>query len=200
MTTKTGTTPKTLRKTALVLAAALALTGSGVATGPANAAPPKSGVDKALMREVAQRVMAAGPPGYVARINDGRRVFTMDEGVADKATGRPISVRDQFEAGSNTKTFMAVLALQLVDRGRLELDAPVSAYLPGVVPNGANITVRMLLNHSSGLFSYTSDPDFFVRMDADPQHVHTEEELLAIAFGHEPTFAPGAGWSYSNTN
>jgi D-alanyl-D-alanine carboxypeptidase len=195
-----------LRATALVLAAAVALTGSGVATAAANAArpePPRSGVptvDSVLMQEVAQRVMAAGPPGYVARINNGHRVFTMAKGVADKATGRPMTVRDQFEAGSNTKTFMAVLALQLVDRGQLELDAPVSRYLPGVVPNGTKITVRMLLNHSSGLFSYTSDPDFFVRMDEDPQHVHTDEELLAIAFRHEPVFAPGAGWSYSNTN
>ncbi len=201
MTIDTGTATKffrPLRRTALVLAAAVALTGSGVAATAAQAGRPAP--DHVLMQEVAQRVIAVGPPGYIARIDNGRRVFTMAEGVADKATGRPITARDQFEAGSNTKTFMAVLALQLVDRGRLRLDAPVSKYLPGVVPNGGNITVRMLLNHSSGLFSYTGDPDFFVQMDENPQHVYTDEELLSIAFRHEPTFAPGAGWSYSNTN
>ncbi|MET0414470.1 MAG: serine hydrolase domain-containing protein [Actinoplanes sp.] len=198
MTTDTKS-PRSFRKTAVALAAAVTLTGSGVAATAANAARPGPPGDT-LMLQVAQRVMAAGPPGYVARIDNGQRVFTMAAGVADRATGRPMRVRDQFEAGSNTKTFMAVLALQLVDRGRLDLDAPVSKYLPGVVPNGRNITVRMLLNHSSGLFSYTSDPDFFGNMNANPQHVYTEEELLAIAFEHEPNFAPGAGWSYSNTN
>jgi D-alanyl-D-alanine carboxypeptidase len=58
----------------------------------------------------------------------------------------------------------------------------------------------MLLNHTSGLFSYTADPNFFTEMDKDPQHVWTEKELLAVAFKHQPNFAPGTSWSYSNTN
>jgi len=175
------------------MTATAVLTSSGAAT--AAAAPRPAG-----MSEVAQRVLAAGVPGYVVRIDDGRRVRTTVAGVADRATGRPMTGRDQFEVGSNTKTFMAVLALQLVDRGRLALDAPVATYLPATVPNGGNITVRMLLNHTSGLFSYTADPDFFVALANDPQHVHTERELLAVAFRHPPNFAPGTSWSYSNTN
>ncbi|MEU4563658.1 serine hydrolase domain-containing protein [Actinoplanes sp. NPDC023936] len=192
-----------VRGTALVLATAVALTGTGaaaVADRAQQAGPGGSTVNGALQREVARHVLDAGPPGYLARIDNGRRVHTLAAGVADRNTGRPITVRDQFEAGSNTKTFTAVLILQQVDRGKLALDAPVERYLPGVVPNGSNITVRMLLNHSSGLFSYTGDPDFFVDMEKDPQHVHTDAELLAIAFGHEPYFPPGKGWQYSNTN
>ncbi|MEU8240981.1 serine hydrolase domain-containing protein [Actinoplanes missouriensis] len=194
-----------VRGTALALAASVALTGTGATAAVAadRAQQPVtggSGVNDALQREVARHVLDAGPPGYLARIDDGRRVHTLAAGVADRRTGRPLTVRDQFEAGSNTKTFTAVLILQQVDRGRISLDAPVERYLPGVVPNGANITVRMLLNHTSGLFSYTGDPDFFVDMERDPQHVYTDAELLAIAFAHEPYFAPGKGWEYSNTN
>ncbi|MBB2946439.1 D-alanyl-D-alanine carboxypeptidase [Actinoplanes lutulentus] len=193
-----------VRGTAVVLATAVALTGTGVAAAAAGRAQQAgsggTGVDDRLQREVARHVLDAGPPGYLARIDDGRRVHTLAAGVADRRTGRPITVRDQFEAGSNTKTFTAVLILQQVDRGKIALDAPVEKYLPGLVPNGRNITVRMLLNHTSGLFSYTGDPDFFVDMERDPQHVHTDAELIAIAFAHEPYFAPGKGWQYSNTN
>ncbi|MFI5934011.1 serine hydrolase domain-containing protein [Actinoplanes sp. NPDC051494] len=187
------TTTKTLRGTAVALTVATALVASGA---PGAAATTRNDV----MRDVARHVLTVGAPGYAARIDDGHRVAVTAAGVADTATGRPMTGRDRFEIGSNTKMFTAVLALQLVDQRRLVLDAPVERYLPGVVPNGAAITVRMLLNHTSGLFSYTGDPDFFPAMEADPQHVHTDRELLDVAFEHPPTFAPGAGWSYSNTN
>ncbi|MFG1921665.1 serine hydrolase domain-containing protein [Cryptosporangium sp. NPDC048952] len=182
---------------AIVLAAAAALTGIGAGSVAATEQPK---VNDALQREVAQHVLEAGPPGYIARIDNGRQVYTLAKGVADKTSGRRIKVTDQFEAGSNTKTFTSVLTLQQVDHGKTKLDAPVETYLPGVVPNGKNITVRMLLNHTSGLFSYTGDPDFFTNMAKDPQHVYTDAELLKIAFKHQPYFAPGKGWQYSNTN
>jgi D-alanyl-D-alanine carboxypeptidase len=200
-------------KSALALTTSFALIGAGCGVASDERSKPdrsaastvndKSAtptVNDALQREAAKHVLDAGPPGYMARIDDGKKVYTLAQGVADRTTGRPITADDQFEAASNTKTFTAVLVLQQVDRGEIALDTPVEKYLPGVVPNGANITVRMLLNHSSGLFSYTGDPDFFVDVEKDPQHVHTEAELLAVAFKHEPYFAPGKGWQYSNTN
>jgi D-alanyl-D-alanine carboxypeptidase len=192
----------------LTAAAVMAGTGAVVAATTANAASmqphvPASGTSLGhggVMQDVAQQVLSAGSPGYVARIDDGHRVAFTVSGLADTATGRRLTSQDQFEIGSNTKTFTSVLALQQVDRGRLNLDKPVETYLPGVVPNGKNITVRMLLNHTSGLFSYTGDPDFFAKLAEDPQHVWTEQELLDVAFKHQPNFAPGASWSYSNTN
>jgi D-alanyl-D-alanine carboxypeptidase len=193
MTTNTKNRTKTVRGMAVALTVAATLTGSGVAA--AASAPGRD-----AMREAARSVLAAGAPGYLARVDDGRRVRYTAAGLADTATGRPLDARDQFEIGSNTKTFTATLILQLVDQGKVTLDAPVEKYLPGVVPNGENITVRMLLQHTSGLFSYTAEPSFFAMMEADPQHVFTEQELLDIAFAHKPNFAPGAGWSYSNTN
>jgi D-alanyl-D-alanine carboxypeptidase len=217
MTKNTDTTATTSNKAtrsrrtrSLALTAAAVLAGSGVLTAAAAAAasaeqpsafaPGRPTASNGAMQDVARQVLAAGAPGYMARIDDGHRVAVTVAGLADTATRRPLSRRDQFEIGSNTKTFMSTLALQLVDRGKLELDAPVSKYLPGVVPNGQRITVRMLLNHTSGLFSYTADPDFFTKLDQDPQHVWTERELLDVAFQHEPNFAPGTSWSYSNTN
>jgi D-alanyl-D-alanine carboxypeptidase len=186
------TTNTKMRMTAIVATTAVVLTGTG--TTAAYAA------HRDAMRDVAQQVLAIGAPGYMARIDDGHGVEITAAGVADTATRRRLTGREQFEVGSNTKTFMSTLALQLVDQRKLTLDAPVAKYLPGVVPNGSHITVRMLLNHTSGLFSYTADPDFFPAMDRDPQHVYTDRELLAIAFAHAPNFAPGTAWSYSNTN
>jgi len=200
---------KALRVTAAaVLAGSAVITATATASATARASAGQPGAltlgqpatNNPVMQDVAAQVLAAGAPGYLARINDGHRVDRTVAGLADRTTRRPLSSRDQFEIGSNTKTFMSTLALQLVDRSQLDLAAPVSRYLPGVVPNGRNITVRMLLNHTSGLFSYTSDPDFFVQLDKDPQHVWTEQELLDVAFKHEPDFAPGTSWSYSNTN
>ncbi|SDT39641.1 serine hydrolase domain-containing protein [Actinoplanes derwentensis] len=187
------TATKSKRITALTLTAALTLAGVGV-TGTAAVAG-----DRAV-QEAAQRVVDAGAPGYLARVDNGRRVETAAAGFADLGTHRRLAATDQFEIGSNTKMFTATLILQLVDRGRVRLDTPIERYLPGVVPNGAHITVRMLLNHTSGLFNYTEDPEFMLSVLQDPGYAHTEKELLDVAFAHEPLFAPGADWSYSNTN
>ncbi|MFY1669547.1 serine hydrolase domain-containing protein [Plantactinospora sp. WMMB334] len=178
------------------LALTVAVTLAGAGTAPAAAGPSHDHT----MRHVARQVLAVGVPGYGARIDDGRRVQVTAAGVADRATGRPMTGRDQFEIGSVTKIFTATLVLQQVDRGRVDLDAPIDRYLPGVVPSGGDITVRMLLNHTSGLFQYIADPGYFVRMEQDPYHVATEQELLDIAFAHGPDFPPGQGWNYSNTN
>jgi D-alanyl-D-alanine carboxypeptidase len=101
--------------------------------------------------------------------------------------------------GSITKTLTGTAVLQLVDQGKLHLDDPVSKYVPGV-PNGAQITLRELLNMTSGLYNYSLDPAFNHTLDSDMGKVWAPEELLAIAFSHPPDFAPGKGWEYSNTN
>lgn len=196
-TTKNTTKFSPSRPTkALVLTAAAVLAGSGaVATSAAASASTTKHGDR-LMHEVGRHVLDSGAPGYMSLIN-GKATAT---GVADMETGRKLKATDQFEIGSNTKTFMSALTLQLVDRKQVKLDAPIEKYLPGVVPNGKNITVRMLLNHTSGLFSYTGDQAFAEGLYTDPQREWTEQELLDVAFKHDPNFAPGQGWSYSNTN
>jgi D-alanyl-D-alanine carboxypeptidase len=100
---------------------------------------------------------------------------------------------------SITKTFTATVILQLVDAGKLHLDDPVSKYQPEV-PNGAHITIRELLNMTSGIFNYDEDRGFLHTWQADPGKVWNPQEELAIAFKHPPYFAPGKGFYYSNTN
>ncbi|MEU9788770.1 serine hydrolase domain-containing protein [Streptomyces phaeochromogenes] len=99
------------------------------------------------------------------------------------------------------------MVLQLVGEGRLSLDDTVGHWLPGVVSGNGNdgsaITVRQLLQHTSGLFDYTTDfPEFesTAGYQADRSTTWTPDRLVAIAMRHTPEFAPGDGWSYSNTN
>ena len=91
------------------------------------------------------------------------------------------------------------MILQLVDEGKLHLADPVAKYQQEV-PNGAHITIRELLNMTSGLYNYSEDVDFGKTMMAQPGKVWQPQDLLAIAFKHQPYFAPGAGFHYSNTN
>jgi D-alanyl-D-alanine carboxypeptidase len=107
-----------------------------------------------------------------------------------------------FRIGSVTKTFVATVILQLVDEGKVSLDAPIEQYLPGLVPNGQNITVRHLLNHRSGIYDYAHDAGFSTnRWRGAERFQHFEpQELLAVAFRHQPYFGPDQGWHYSNTN
>jgi len=92
-----------------------------------------------------------------------------------------------------TKSFVATLVLQLVGEGRLSLDDNLERWLPGLVPKGEQITVRELLNHTSGLYNYTDDLP-------EPPRRFRPQQLVAIATDHKPLFAPGTEFSYSNTN
>lgn len=117
---------------------------------------------------------------------------------------------DHYRVGSITKTFISTVLLQLEAEGRLSLDDKVEKWLPGVVRghghDGRRITVRRLLNHTSGIFDYTADGDFvrtYFLKDGFLVHRYdtkTPEQLVAIAMAHQPLFAPGTSWRYSNTN
>lgn len=108
----------------------------------------------------------------------------------------------KFRIGSLTKTITAVIILQLVQEGQLSLDASIEAILPGAVPNGTNISVRQLLNHTSGLYNYTDDVPTFLTTQLTSLLLHTwaPSDLVAISNAHAVYFAPGKGWEYSNTN
>ncbi|MBP0448971.1 beta-lactamase family protein [Kitasatospora sp. RG8] len=156
---------------------------------------------RARLRQLAQRLVDAGAPGVVVRVDDGRgRPVEIAEQAPWSVRDHRLKAGDEFRMGSNTKTMMAVLVLQLVAEGRLSLDAPVEKWLPGAVPNGAAMTLRMLLNHTSGLFDYTQDGALLDSILGRDPHRWTSTELLAVGARHEPLFAPGTRWSYSNTD
>ncbi|WP_164013367.1 serine hydrolase domain-containing protein [Pyxidicoccus trucidator] len=106
---------------------------------------------------------------------------------------------DRLRVGSITKTFISVVALQLQAEGRLSLDTPLATWLPDF-PRADRITVRQLLNHTSGAANYTDHPGFLERAMAEPGREWTVEELILLGAEHSPLFEPGAGWTYSNTN
>ena len=108
-------------------------------------------------------------------------------------------------AGSTGKTFFAAVAVQLIEAGQLDLDAPISKYLGNRpwfsrLPNAHDITVRHLMNHTSGLVRYEMNPKFTADLRANPDKSWTPEEEVAYLLDATPPFAAGKGWDYSDTN
>jgi D-alanyl-D-alanine carboxypeptidase len=202
---------------ALVLIAALvfplALEASGImaaqdsGTVPSAAEPPTvTRFDAAL-----QTGVEAGLQGVALRVErDGAVLFDGAVGLASREDGTSLAASDRFRIYSITKTFVAVLILQLVEEGVLSLDDTVAAWLdaPAVarIPHVERMTLRQLLTHTGGVYDYFAPDspfwqDAYLGDDADWSRVWTPEELLAYADGakHDPDFAPGAGVHYSNT-
>ncbi|HYH89112.1 MAG TPA: serine hydrolase domain-containing protein [Solirubrobacteraceae bacterium] len=156
----------------------------------AGAARPSPELGHAL-----DRVVAAGAPGVVA-LAGGR---SSAAGVADERTGRPLRAGDTVRIGSVTKSFTAVVALQLVGEGRLGLDDTVERGLPGVLPYGDRITLRHLLDHTSGVPDDVATP-LMELYRGDPLRLWTPAETIALIRDQPPRFPAGTGWAYSNTD
>jgi D-alanyl-D-alanine carboxypeptidase len=149
--------------------------------------------------QLASRIVAAGMPGAVVLVRDRSGTRVGAAGFADLARQRRMQPEVEFRIGSVTKSLVATLVLQLAARGTLRLDDSVERWLPGRVPNGGAITLRRLLNHTSGLFDYSADPRLNEAMNTRSV-LWRPLDLVAVATSHPPLFAPGASWSYSNTN
>jgi D-alanyl-D-alanine carboxypeptidase len=135
----------------------------------------------------------------------GGTVIGLASGVSDTLAALAMEPSDRMLQGSVGKTYVSAVALQLVGEGRLDLDAPVSRYLGHLsyydrLPNAAGITVRNLMNHTSGIVRYEFNPRFMEDLTADPSRTFTVEERLSYLFDADPPFAPGEGWDYSDTN
>jgi D-alanyl-D-alanine carboxypeptidase len=167
-----------------------------LAVPSASAAAPS---DDDALRAALEAVVDAGATGAIGLVDAGANVSATAVGVARLDPPRPLRVSDQVRAGSIAKTIIATITLQLVGEGRLRLDDTIERWLPGMVPNGAAITIRMLLNHTSGIFDYTADPDWNAAVFADPDRHWSPQELVAVGTAHSPLFPPGQGLAYSNT-
>lgn len=139
------------------------------------------------------------PGVQVALSAPGKGAYVRAFGVADKATGAPMTDRLNMRIGSETKTFTVTAMLKLVDEGKIGLDDPIGKYVDGV-PNGDRITLRELAGMRSGLFNYSADEDFFKALTSDPQRPFTPQELLGYSFKHPVLFEPNAKFDYCNTN
>lgn len=138
-------------------------------------------------------------PGVAATVifGDGSRWSGVS---GNAALGPPTAATSQtpWVVGSITKTFMAALILQLSEDELLSIDDPLATWLPDY-PNAANITLRQLLSHTSGVFDYFKHSKYSGAVFGDPGHHWTAAEILS-RFAHAPYFAPGTGYHYSNTN
>ncbi|MQA93370.1 MAG: serine hydrolase [Streptosporangiales bacterium] len=145
------------RLTTAALGTAL-LTGlTGLAsTGTAAADTRDGGLDPTALQETLEAVHEAGMPGLYSAVRGGGETWRGAAGVADLRTGRPVHPEMRHRAGSITKSFLAAAVLQQVATGRVRLDAPIGRYLPEVVQGerGRTVTVRMLLNHTSGIADF----------------------------------------------
>ena len=163
---------------------------------PALSAPPS----RAEAAAYAERVLAANnpddAPGMAVLVARGDEVlYRGAHGAANLQLGVPLSPDHVFRLGSVTKQMAAAGVLKLAEDGKLSLDDPLTKFVPGY-PGGDKITVRMLLNHTSGIRSYTDMPGV---MDGPIQKTVTTAQLIDTFKNEKPDFAPGEGWHYNNS-
>ncbi len=196
-------TPAGVLGTALAAAAGLLVSCSTASPEPttgADAGADAVSVDTAeLQAEFDAAATDLGVPGAFMLLRTPQGEVTGSYGTTASGEASPPNADQHLRVGSNTKTWTGTVILQLAQEDVLSLDDPISAYRPEV-PNGEDITIEQLLSMRSGLYNYTLDRGFNEAMDADPQRVWDPEELLAVSWAHPPSFAPDAGWEYSNTN
>jgi D-alanyl-D-alanine carboxypeptidase len=130
----------------------------------------------------------------------GKGTWITAKGKSDLETGQPAKKDDKTRIGSITKTFTATAVLQLVDEGKIALDDPIEKYL-AFIPENSRITVRQLLNHSSGIFDAENDDhDFRKAVDENPSKALSPQEIVETSMNHAPYNNPGKGGHYSNAN
>ncbi|MCP3753533.1 serine hydrolase domain-containing protein [Streptomyces sp. TBY4] len=188
----------------LRLAAATAVCGAllAVTVPPAQAGadrnPPSGSALHQELRELVER--PDGPPGVLAVLRDGDRTEVYRAGVADVESGRPPRATDHMRIASVAKAFSGAVALVLVDRGRLRLDSTIGEVLPGQPAAWHGVTLRQLLNHTSGLPDYSSSEGFIDIVSEDPRHRFDSRRLLEFVADEDLEFPPGSRYAYSNSD
>jgi D-alanyl-D-alanine carboxypeptidase len=155
--------------------------------------------DEPDLRAAVHQTVTDGFPATVVQVRDGTHVTTVAVGVADVRTGEPARVGDQFRIASNTKSFVSTVVLQLEAEGRLSINDSAARWFPGL---DRRITLRELLNHTSGIYDPTTERGFWTPyLDrGDRAYVYRPDRVIATALAHRPTNAPGEKFAYSNTN
>ena len=157
--------------------------------------------DRNSVKQAMRDTLHLGFPGILVKTYEGGKTWGYAAGVADLSTKKPMKTDFHFRIASVTKTFTATVVLQLAGENRLNLDDSIEKWLPGVIQgNGYDakqITIRQILNHTSGIAEYsrTKEADFFKHRNKS----FTAEDLVKLGLSLPPDFAPGKGWSYSNT-
>jgi D-alanyl-D-alanine carboxypeptidase len=179
----------------------IALCVTALCQAPASTAAAAAPRDDDLREQLEQLVRApGGPPGAIAVLQrDGAR-RVVRAGVADLATGRPPQPDDHMRIASTAKAFSGAVALSLVDRHALRLDETIGERLPRLPRAWHDVTLRQLLNHTSGLPDYTESAEFLQILAADPRHHFDSRRLLDFVADQPLDFPPGTQYRYSNSD
>ena len=178
-------------------------------TAPTEAASsaPVATVDSELaarLQAILDELVADGTiPGAVLSVSiPGQGVWNGASGVSERAAGTAMTTDTRLRIASISKVFTAVVVLQLAEEGVITLDDPMAKWLPDLVPAGELITVRNLLQHTSGLYDYLEDRSYVSKVYSQPDRVFTSRELVEYAASKPALFKPGAkgAWDYSSTN
>lgn len=158
-------------------------------------------IEAAARKELRSFGVGQPIPGvFIAVYMPGYAPYVKSVGYANLPAKTPFKLPDKFRVGSNTKTFVVTVILQLADEHRLSLDDTISKFHLGVkVPNADKITIRNLCEMRSGLFEAYNTAQFD-KLDVTPQTRLTPQEMVGWAAQHKPLFAPGTKYNYSNTN
>lgn len=155
------------------------------------------------LQHILDQATAQGLPAALLHVQCGREVWTLASGVADVQSGRMAQPTDRFRAGSILKPAIAAVVLQLVEEGKLSLDEPITRRLPDQYTSGFRdaeaITVRMLLNHRSGIGEWTETENLEALVLSDLRKVWTPDEYIALSIARGPKFRPDAAYAYNNT-
>ncbi|MCL2555202.1 MAG: beta-lactamase family protein [Actinomycetia bacterium] len=191
---------------AALIASLLPLTAAAPAFGSPSVANPapdpnKAGLmEKKLVPDLIGTMQKLRIPGAIVSVTMPKwGTTTAALGTDYLGSGQRMDAAEHLRIGDVTRTFTGTLVLQLAGQHRLGLDEPVAALVPGV-PGGRHITVRQLLQMTSGLYDYAEDSALNQTLDQHPDTKFTPQQLLAVAFRHKPYFAPGKGFHDSATD
>jgi CubicO group peptidase (beta-lactamase class C family) len=176
------------------LAAAVALASCVASSAPAQ---PSADELQAQVDAIARQAVGS-PQGVglsVAVLRDGQTLLERGAGLADLEFEAPANADTMFRIGSITKQFTAALVMRQVEAGALSLDDPLTKFFPEWPEPGDRVTIRHLLQHTSGIKSYTAIQSFMEGF----QHDRTNDEMLAVFRDEAWDFEPGAEWRYNNS-
>ncbi|MDQ3862743.1 MAG: beta-lactamase family protein [Actinomycetota bacterium] len=182
---------------AVVLAGGTALAVTTDAGDPGNAEARDTVLDASLKALVAMR---GGPPGAIAVVQRGKHREVHAFGVRNVRGGLPMRADVRMRMASTSKAFSGAVALSLVNDGELSLNDTVGGHLPGLPKSWHEITLRQLLDHTSGLPNFTADPDYLAALGTNPKDPPAPRKLLSYVEDEPLNFEPGSEYRYSNSD
>ncbi len=202
---RVNTTVNKIKSVAMVASLTFALSACGGGSSKAKTKPSIEPVVTTSIdyQEVIDGVVSESIPGIVLLVETPEKRFLGSAGVESSESQNPMQVYHTMPTASAGKPMIGLLAVMLADEGLLDLDDALDTWLShdilSQIPHSEEITLRQLLNHTSGIFNYVDNPDYLELLAAEPSKVKTDMDFLALGLNQPAYFEPGDGIEYSNT-